>query len=120
MPIIPPARLAQLRDQARVTPVKATFGAEGGRMEPMSVLLTIWAVLTTALVVVLIYRSVLSMHEDDQLFLDNAESHLEKEQEQLVVRMNRLRPFVAILGTSSGLLVLVMAGLWLWRGWNRI
>ena len=89
-------------------------------MEPMSVLLTIWAVLTTALVVLLIYRSALAMHEDDQLFLDNAESHLEQEQKELMMRMNQLRPFVNILGASSGLLMLLMAGLWVWRGWNRI
>ncbi len=37
-------------------------------MEPMSVLLTIWAVLTTALVVLLIYRTVLTMHEDINFF----------------------------------------------------
>jgi hypothetical protein len=87
-------------------------------MNPMSVLMTVWAVLTTVLVVLLIYRTVLSMHEDDQLFLDSAESHLEKEQQELMVRMNQLRPFVNILGASSGVLVLIMAGLWLWRGWN--
>ncbi len=66
--------------------------------------------LTTALAVLLIYRSALSMHEDDQLFLDNAESHLEKEQQQLTVRMDKLRPFVTILGASSGLLVLADGG----------
>jgi E3 ubiquitin-protein ligase DOA10 len=82
--------------------------------------MTVWAVLTTVLVVLLIYRSVLTMHEDDQLFLDNAEAHLEREQQQLTVRMNRLRPFVNILGASSGVLVLIMAGLWLWRGWNGL
>jgi hypothetical protein len=88
-------------------------------MEPMSVLMAIWAVLTTVLVILLIYRSALSMHEDDQLFLDSAESHLEREQKQLMVRMNRVRPLVNVLGASSGLLVLMMAGLWFWRGWNR-
>jgi hypothetical protein len=85
----------------------------------MTVLLTLWAVLTTALVVLLIYRSALSMHEDDQLFLDNAESHLEKEQQQLAARMDRLRPAVIILGASSGLLLLVMAGIWVWRAYLR-
>ncbi|MGA3008422.1 MAG: hypothetical protein ABSE59_11090 [Opitutaceae bacterium] len=80
--------------------------------------MTVWGVLTTALVVLLIYRSALSMHEDDQLFLDSAESHLEKEQQQLIVRINQLRPFVNILGASSGVLVLLMVGLWMWRGWN--
>jgi hypothetical protein len=89
-------------------------------MEPMSLLMTVWSVLTTVLVILLIYRSALSLHEDDQLFLDNAESHLEKEQKQLMVRMNQVRPFVNILGASSGLLVLLMAGLWVWRGWNRM
>jgi len=87
-------------------------------MNPMSVLMAIWAVLTTALAVLLIYRSALTMHEDDQLFLDNAESHLEKEQQQLRMRQDRLRPYVNILSASSGLLVLLMAGLWLWRGWQ--
>ena len=87
-------------------------------MDVMRVLAVLWAVLTTALAVLLIYRSALTMHEDDQLFLDSAESHLEKEQEQLRMKQDRLRPYVNILGASSGLLVLLMAGLWLWRGWK--
>ncbi len=89
-------------------------------MEPMSVLLAIWAVLTVALVVLMIYRTVLTMHEDDQLFLDNAESHLEQEQRRILTQMDRTRPFIMVLSASSGLLMLVMAGLWLWHGWNRL
>ena len=88
-------------------------------MEPMSVLLTMWGVLTTVLVVLLIYRSALARHEDDELFLTSADAHFEKEQQELTVRMNRLRPFLNILAASSGLLILLMAGLWVWRGWNR-
>jgi hypothetical protein len=88
-------------------------------MEPMSVLLTIWGVLTTVLVVLLIYRSALARHEDDELFLTSAEAHLAKEQEELLIRMDRLRPYLNALAASSGVLILIMAGLWLWRGWNR-
>jgi hypothetical protein len=88
-------------------------------MELMTVLLTLWAVLTVTLVVLLIYRSALSMHEDDQLFLDNAEAHLETEQKQLLARINRIRPLVNVLGASSGALVLLMAAIWIWRAWNR-
>jgi hypothetical protein len=87
-------------------------------MEAMSVLMTLWGLLTTVLVVLLIYRSALARHEDDQLFLTTAESHLEREQQELMVRMNRLRPFLNILSASSGVLILIMAGLWLWRGWS--
>jgi len=84
-------------------------------MDAMSVLIAVWAILTTVLAGLLIYRGTLSMHEDDQIFLDSAESHLEQEQRELMVRMNRLRPYVNVLAASSGVLVLVMAGLWVWR-----
>ena len=82
----------------------------------MTVLLTIWGVLTGILVLLLIYRSTLAMHEDDQLFLNDAESHLQVEQTELQRRMNRIQPIVRVLGAGSGLLMLVICGLWLWNG----
>jgi len=39
-----------------------------------------WGVVTAVLVILLIYRSTLTMQEDDQLFLGESESHMEKEQ----------------------------------------
>jgi hypothetical protein len=89
-------------------------------MEPMSMLMSVWAVLTAVLAILLIYRSALSMHEDDQLFLNSSESQLEQDQKQVMARMNRVRPLVNVLGASSGLLVLMMVGLWVWRGWTRM
>ena len=85
----------------------------------MTVLFWLWAVLTAALTVLLIYRSALTMHEDDQIFLDSAESHLEQEQQELSVRMERLRPPIQILAVCSGLLIVVMAGLWILRAWRH-
>jgi len=84
--------------------------------QTMTVLLTIWGVLTGILVLLLIYRSTLAMHEDDQLFLNDAESHLQVEQTELQRRMNRIQPIVRVLGAGSGLLMLVICGLWLWNG----
>lgn len=83
------------------------------------VLLIVWAGLTTVLVVLLIYRSTLSMHEDDQLFLDESESHMAKEQEELIQKMNRLSPYVKLLGAASVSLILVIGGLWLYEGLTR-
>ena len=82
----------------------------------MTVLLSVWGVLTGVLVLLLIYRSTLAMHEDDQLFLNDAESHLQVEQTELQRRMSRIQPILRILGASSGLLILVIGGLWLWQG----
>jgi hypothetical protein len=88
-------------------------------MSLMTILLAVWGVLTSLLVVLLIYRSTLTMHEDDQLFLDEAESHMQIEQTELLAKMNRIQPMVRLLGACSGILILVIAGLWLWAGLNQ-
>lgn len=74
-------------------------------------LVTAWSVLTVALIILLIYRGTLTMHEDDQLFLGDSEAHMAKEQVEILQRVNRLGPFVKVLGTLSGVLVLAIAGL---------
>jgi len=66
------------------------------------------------------YRSTLTMHEDDQLFLEDSNSHMEIEQRELLVKVNRITPIVGWLGATSGLLILVIAGLWIWRGLTAI
>ncbi len=89
-------------------------------MSLLQMLLIAWGVLTTILIVLLIYRSTLTMHEDDQLFLDDAESHMQKEQTELITRVNKITPFVRAFGALSGVLILVIAGLWIWQGLNQM
>lgn len=84
-------------------------------MSPLVWMLTVWGVLTAILVILLIYRSTLTMHEDDQLFLDESESHMEKEQIQIMQKVDRINPFVKWLGAASGLLILVIAGVALYQ-----
>ena len=81
-------------------------------------LLILWAGLTVVLVVLLIYRGTLSMHEDDQLFLDNAEAHMAKEQEELIMRMNKIQPWVRICGAGSALLFVLITGMMLYSRFN--
>jgi hypothetical protein len=77
----------------------------------MPTLLILWAGLTTVLVILLIYRSTLTMHEDDQIFLGDSNGHLAKEQEELTVRMNKLTPWIRLSGAASALLIVVIAGM---------
>jgi len=88
-------------------------------MSLMPSLLILWAALTIVLIVLLIYRSTLAMHEDDQLFLDNAEAHLAKEQEELIVQMDKIQPWVRICGAGSALLLLGIAGTFIYTNFNR-
>jgi len=85
----------------------------------MAALLSLWGGLTLVLVVLLIYRGTLTMHEDDQLFLDNAEDHMQKEQEELLRKMDRITPWVRVLGTCSALLIFLIAGISLYTNLTR-
>jgi len=89
-------------------------------MPLMSILLVIWGVLTAILVILLIYRSTLTMREDDQLFLDQSESHMEKEQQEIIARVQKVNLPVQILGGASGLLILIIAGMWVYEGLTRV
>lgn len=85
----------------------------------VSTLLIIWSITTAVLVIVLIYRGTLSMREEDQLFLDDAQSHIQKEQAALLHRMGQLQWPLRFLCAASGLLGLLLLSLWLWEGLNR-
>ncbi|MGH9580566.1 MAG: hypothetical protein ACRD2R_06200 [Terriglobales bacterium] len=89
-------------------------------MSPLTILGIVWAAITVILVLLLIYRSTLTMHEDDQLFINESESHMAKEQEELLQKMDKLQPFVRGLGAASGVLAVLMFGLWIWRGINQM
>ena len=88
-------------------------------MSTMMILLIAWAGLTSILILLLIYRSTLTLHEDDQIFLSDSDSHLQKEQEELSVKVNRLTPFVRLLGAASTLLILFIGGLALYQQLNK-
>ena len=83
---------------------------------PLFYLLISWAVITGVLIVLVIYRSILSNKEEDQLFLDQAEEHMAKEQREVVDRLIRLSRPITALGVLSGVLLLVIAGMWIWEG----
>jgi len=85
-------------------------------VSPLMMLFIAWGAITVVLVVLLIYRSTLTMHEDDQLFLDDSSMHMQEEQMALQRRMGKIRPLLRVLGVASGLLIVVIAGLWIWQG----
>ncbi len=83
---------------------------------PLLYLLIAWGVVTAIFIVLFIWRSVLSSHEDDQIFLDAAEEHMAREQRELVEKINALsRPLMGT-GILAGVLLLVIAGMWLKEG----
>jgi hypothetical protein len=89
-------------------------------MQPLTMLLIAWASLTAVLVLLLIYRSTLTMHEDDQLFLDDSEVHMQREQEENTRKMQRLTPYVRLFGAASAVLIVAIAALWIYNGLSAV
>ncbi len=85
-------------------------------MSLLLVLLIVWSIITAALIVVVIYRSVISLHEDDQLFLDRAEAGLEREQQEVQARLKATTPYLKYLGVASGVLAVALVGMWVYQG----
>jgi hypothetical protein len=85
----------------------------------MEALLILWGVITAVLIVLLIYRSTISMKEDNQLFLDDTASQMQQDQTAVLKKLRGLQLPVRVLSGASGLLILVIFGLWLWHGMNR-
>ncbi|HLH41688.1 MAG TPA: hypothetical protein VKV74_01785 [Bryobacteraceae bacterium] len=81
----------------------------------LSALLVVWGVATTALVGLLIYRALLSMKEDDQLFLGEGERHLAAEQAAIVGKVQAISRYSLIMGIVSGALLLAIAGMWTYQ-----
>ncbi len=88
-------------------------------MPSLTTLMIVWGAITTVLVIVLIYRSTLTIHEDDQLFIDDSESHMALEQKELLEKIEGLTPYVRTLGVASGVLGVVVFGMWIWQGLSQ-
>ena len=83
---------------------------------PVLYILIAWGIVTGVFVILFIWRSVLSSHEDDQIFLDAAEEHMAREQRELVVKITSLSRPLMITGVLSGVLLLIAGGLWVYQG----
>jgi len=89
-------------------------------MNTLMVLVAVWAVITLAFVILLIYRSRLTKKETDWIPLtdDAREEHAIEEQTIIEMKARRLTLPIRALGTASVVVVLVILGLWLYVAIN--
>jgi Tfp pilus assembly protein PilN len=88
----------------------------------MSILLwplIVWGFVTALLIILLIYRGTLTMQEDDQLYLSDSNSQMQRAQAEITQKVQKIAPFVKGLGATSGVLILAIAGIAIYQGLNQ-
>jgi hypothetical protein len=86
----------------------------------MEWMLIAWGVVTGIFLLLLFYRSTLTRQEDDQLFIDESSASRATEQSQLIAKVNKINPLVKLVGTTSGLMILIIAGWAVYLGLNSV
>lgn len=78
-------------------------------------LLVAWLAVTAVCIILAIYRGVIGLREEDQLFIDPGEERLLREQAALTGRLERLRPYFIGSLITSIVLGLATFGLWVYQ-----
>jgi hypothetical protein len=84
---------------------------------PLTAMLVVWGIVTCVLIGLIIYRTLIGMREDDQLFLGS--SVLEAQQKEIVAKLDRITPYIKGFGWASAGLLLLIAGFWLYQAFTR-
>ena len=83
---------------------------------PLLYLLIAWGIATAVFLALILWRSILTTHEDDQLCIDAAGEHMAQEQRELIAKITKLSRPIATSGIAAGALLLLFAGMWLYQG----
>lgn len=79
-----------------------------------------FGVFAIGLVILLIYRSTLTMHEEEALYLDDAHSQMQEEQTELLVKVNRLTIPVRVFSIGAGVFMLAFVAMLIYQKLNEI
>jgi hypothetical protein len=89
-------------------------------MTPIEIVGGLFGLFAVGLIVLMIYKSTLTMHEDDQLFLDEANSHMQEEQTELLTKVNKLTLPMRVFSIGSGVFLLAFLAMLIYQKLNEV
>jgi hypothetical protein len=89
-------------------------------MSMLALVVTLFGIFAIGLILLLIYKSTLNMQSDEQLFLDDANSHMQEEQTELLTKVNRLTVPVRVFSIGSGVFLLVLVAMLIYQKLNEV
>lgn len=79
-------------------------------------LLIAWGIITAVFVGLLWWQSILSNREEDELYIDKALEHMAIENQKIIAKITKLSRPITTTGIASAVLLLTIAGVWLYSG----
>jgi hypothetical protein len=89
-------------------------------MDFMSFILIAWGVVVACLLGLLAYNATLTRYEEDQLFLSGTNDLEKQHQTEIISKLHRTQPLVRIFGGLSGVMTLLVVGMYSYEAWQRI
>lgn len=78
-------------------------------------MLSVWIVVTAFFLLIWAWRALVGLHEEEQLFIDQGESHLAKDQAEVFQKMDKLRPYFLGSLLASVVLGITTFGTWVYQ-----
>jgi hypothetical protein len=89
-------------------------------IQAIPTMLIVWAAVTACFVGILTYRGQLTRYEQERLFLTNINPNGEREQSEIVHRINQIQPYVRILGAATTIITVGIVAIWTLDAWKTI
>ena len=89
-------------------------------MSHLPVMLIVWGAIAACFLILLAYRGQLTRYEEDQLFLTETESNEQREQSEIVRKVNKIRPIVTLFGYAAALMTIGIVGLFTYDAWQHL
>jgi hypothetical protein len=89
-------------------------------MSFIPVMLIVWAVVAACFLALLAYRGQLTRYEEDQLFLNETESNEQREQSEIVRKVNKIQPFVRAFGVAAAAMTAGIVGIFTYDAWQHL
>jgi hypothetical protein len=83
-------------------------------MSAMPVLWIVWAGVAAVLLILLGYRGTLTRYEEDQIFLDDCENHQKQQQSELLVKVQKIQPYVRLAIGATCVMSACILGFYVW------
>ena len=78
-------------------------------------MLYVWIVVTAFFLLIWAWRALVGLHEEEQLFIDQGESHLARDQAEVFQQMDKLRPYFLGSLFASVVLGITTFGTWVYQ-----